>query len=427
MDLVWHNIKMSSSNTPSPFMVTTSSNYASSFAGWMAFDGVNNNTNACWSANANRGWITFDFGMEYKQKIACVEISARVTTANGAPKDFTIEISNDNLNWTTVKTIVNETGWTSAQSRQYMLTSNYLARYIRINITANNGRERLDIGEIRFAYIPSINKTLILHDGEYKKVTPAIPYSPQVLGDKVGLVPNMTSYTAPSGLAFASSFSTSGREPWRAFNSNNADTTYTWLTPNYKAEGEFLGYIFNNPQKIRAYSIYPVNQDTNAPPGWKFQISSDTTNGTDGTWTTVDTRSNQHLINTAASHYDLSKEVEAKAFRIVFNKPTATVNLWIKQLQVYKRDIISPEIQAEPLKITAVSNTLPTTTQFLEQGIDSLPPLLDRKVTTLDPMAMSDKSEILGTGEIGKVFNKTIDLKKYFDIRSIKVEVKKNG
>ncbi|MEQ6355279.1 laminin G domain-containing protein [Lysinibacillus sp. M3] len=69
------------------------------------------------------------------------------------------------------------------------------------------------------------------------------------------------------------------------------------------------------------------------------------------------------------------------------------------------------------------SSTLPTSNQFLEQGMDSLSTLLDRKVTTLKPMLMTDKSEILN-GEDGKVFSKSIDLKKHFDIRSIKIEVK---
>lgn len=70
-----------------------------------------------------------------------------------------------------------------------------------------------------------------------------------------------------------------------------------------------------------------------------------------------------------------------------------------------------------------VSSTIPSSTQFLEQGMDNLSPLLDRKITTLEPMTMVDKSEILGVGETGEVFSKTIDLKKYFDIRNVRTEV----
>lgn len=56
--------------------------------------------------------------------------------------------------------------------------------------------------------------------------------------------------------------------------------------------------------------------------------------------------------------------------------------------------------------------------------MDSLSPLLDRNIETLEPMTMTNKSEFLDVGEIGKVFSKSIDLKKYFDIRTIRTEVK---
>ncbi len=68
------------------------------------------------------------------------------------------------------------------------------------------------------------------------------------------------------------------------------------------------------------------------------------------------------------------------------------------------------------------SITPPSATQFSEHGMESLAPFA-RVVTALDPTEMTQKNDILGVGEVGKVFSKTIDLKKYLDIRSIKVEV----
>ncbi|OXS65744.1 hypothetical protein B1B04_24875 [Lysinibacillus sp. KCTC 33748] len=76
-----------------------------------------------------------------------------------------------------------------------------------------------------------------------------------------------------------------------------------------------------------------------------------------------------------------------------------------------------------PKKTLTVSSILPTSNQFLEQGMDNLSPLFDREVTELEPITMTDKNEVLNS-EIGKVFSKTIDLKKYFDIRSIRTEVR---
>lgn len=74
-------------------------------------------------------------------------------------------------------------------------------------------------------------------------------------------------------------------------------------------------------------------------------------------------------------------------------------------------------------KILTVSNFLPNSTQFLEHGI-SLAPLFDREVTQLEPTDMTQRNDILVSGEVGKVFSKSIDLKKFFDIRSIRTEVK---
>lgn len=72
---------------------------------------------------------------------------------------------------------------------------------------------------------------------------------------------------------------------------------------------------------------------------------------------------------------------------------------------------------------STVSNTLPNPTQFLEKGMNNLSPL-DRKVTQLEPIPMTQRNDILSSGEVGKVFSKEIDLKKYFDIRRTRTEVR---
>lgn len=239
-----------------------------------------------------------------------------------------------------------------------------------------------------FRFKSSVDKSLVLHNGEYKTITPEIPYSPPILGAKVAVVPNMTSNTAPSGLVFASSFE-GGREPWRAFNNNNAGLTYTFKTPNYKADGEFIGYIFTEAQKISSYAIYPVN--IGPLYGWDFQISNDTTDGSNGTWTTVDTKRNQNMTQ-SLMHYDLSNEVAAKAFRIVTRPAIGAGNLissWLRQIQIYKKEILSPEIPAQPMKIVTVSTAIPTIDQFMEHGMEQLSPLLDRVTKESDRIPMN--------------------------------------
>ena len=100
----------------------------------------------------------------------------------------------------------------------------------------------------------------------------------------------------------------------------------------------------------------------------------------------------------------------------------------ISLLETYNKipfgsDIVSNSMKyvtVIPHKWLTISSTVPTSKQFLFNGVDS--PLLERKVTELKPLSMTDKSDILQKGEEGFVYSQTIDLKKYIDIR--KVEVK---
>lgn len=79
-----------------------------------------------------------------------------------------------------------------------------------------------------------------------------------------------------------------------------------------------------------------------------------------------------------------------------------------------------------PRQIQTISNTVPTYEMFNDDGMNSLSSLLDRTMTTLEPLQMSEQSENLPAGEIGKLFGKIINLNKYFDIKSIQV-VQNNG
>lgn len=67
----------------------------------------------------------------------------------------------------------------------------------------------------------------------------------------------------------------------------------------------------------------------------------------------------------------------------------------------------------------SVSSTLPTLTQFQNEGIDDLS-ILDRRVQLVDssPQIMTNEG-VLGEG---KVFKSTIDLTKYFDLRKLEVK-----
>lgn len=98
--------------------------------------------------------------------------------------------------------------------------------------------------------------------------------------------PFMTSDTLPEGLCFGSS-KIAGREYWHGF--ATLVSNLTWIT-NTVPNG-FIGYKFTAAKAVNKYQIYPDGFDLNrAGKDWVFEGSNDSTNGTDGTWDTLDTQ-----------------------------------------------------------------------------------------------------------------------------------------
>ena len=99
------------------------------------------------------------------------------------------------------------------------------------------------------------------------------------------LIPHMTSATAPSGVASASSYY-SGCDPYRAMR-GVAMGSGNWLT-NGTSSG-WLQYQFSSARIARAYAFSGWSYDTwnsRVPTAWTFEGSND-----GSTWTTLDTRS----------------------------------------------------------------------------------------------------------------------------------------
>jgi hypothetical protein len=65
-----------------------------------------------------------------------------------APKDWTMEASNDGSSWTTLDTVTNETGWVNEETRTFVCdVVGGAYRYFRLNITANNGDSLTSVAE----------------------------------------------------------------------------------------------------------------------------------------------------------------------------------------------------------------------------------------------------------------------------------------
>lgn len=283
------------------------------------------------------------------------------------------------------------------------------------NNESGGGTYPTNIREIYFKTYFVPDKSLIYHDGLYKK------YSNGVLTGNI--IPTLTnSNVSPDGIARASGElggTTYYAYAYKAFNKTNtvyaSSETDAWHTPTGIVTNSWLSFEFNLPKTVVAYSLVPFNYSEGSarmPKSWVFQGS---TNSVD--WVDLHTVNNSTGWGTTEKRtFAFSNKTAYKHYRIyVYSNNGNASYIAIGELEMFEIETAKGW--------TTVSDTLPTSTQFLKKGI-YLSPKLDRRLVTLEPIAMTQRNDILDVGEVGKIFSETIDLKKYFDIRSIKVEVK---
>ena len=106
------------------------------------------------------------------------------------------------------------------------------------------------------------------------------------------LVPVMTSYTAPSGQVWQSG-DAAGNEAWRAFDGVITGANF-W--DSAAACPNWIAYQFS-PSAIIGITSVKIRADSSAsgmgPKDFTVQGSNDTTNGSDGTWTTLLTKTGE--------------------------------------------------------------------------------------------------------------------------------------
>lgn len=107
----------------------------------LAFDGVITGAVGwrTFSGQATPSWLQVRF--DDVVEITDFRIRAWSTNSNRAPKDFTLQYSDDGSAWTTYYTVTNATGWGANESRTYTVspTTDQKHAWWRLNITANNG------------------------------------------------------------------------------------------------------------------------------------------------------------------------------------------------------------------------------------------------------------------------------------------------
>lgn len=146
-------ITMTSYTTPSPYQITSSGEYSSSYQAWKAFDGKNTDYTDSWITpnGVALGWIQVNFGTS--KVFNMLSFTTRnYTDSNTAPKEFKILGSNNGVTWTELALIQNQTGWKQNETRLFEFNNTSGFQYYRVQITVANSTSYSAIGELIFGY-----------------------------------------------------------------------------------------------------------------------------------------------------------------------------------------------------------------------------------------------------------------------------------
>lgn len=142
-------IPQMASNTNADCTITASSQYDATYMPWKACDNFNGDA-FCWltQSGITTGWFKLNFTTS--KKAVALSITTRNAADGGtlAPKDFIIEGSNDDVNYTLLGSYCGITGWLQNEKRLFSFNNNLNYKYYRLTITANNGSTYTGIGEL---------------------------------------------------------------------------------------------------------------------------------------------------------------------------------------------------------------------------------------------------------------------------------------
>lgn len=145
---------MTSNTAPSPYVVSASSTLTTfPFAVYKAFDNADSGSEYdVWASNGIPSWIQIDFGDLIR--VDAFSVTNRkantVYSLTGAPKTFTLSGSIDGTTFVDIMPVDDQTSWTYAETRNFILQNSVQYRFYRITFTASNGDANIAIGEVKF-------------------------------------------------------------------------------------------------------------------------------------------------------------------------------------------------------------------------------------------------------------------------------------
>lgn len=151
------NIVMTSNSTPSPYVVSASS-ADPNYPAYLAFDGVNATVTDCWVCQSNSGWLKIDLGTQ--TAVGNYEIEKGYRFAADAPKEWTFEGSNNDVDWAILDTQTNQINWTNGEKRSYMIANPMSFRYYRVSVVTSENSPYLTIGALNLLEYGTVTKTV---------------------------------------------------------------------------------------------------------------------------------------------------------------------------------------------------------------------------------------------------------------------------
>jgi len=138
---------MTSNTTPSPVVVSASTEYNASYAAWKAFNHLVGTSG--WASTAGHtGWLKVYSGGDL-WTVTSYTVSSCTDSLVAMAKDWTLQGSTDNNSWITLDTQTNQISWTSDDMRTYVITSPGNYSYYKLDITDNCGNaDATEVGEL---------------------------------------------------------------------------------------------------------------------------------------------------------------------------------------------------------------------------------------------------------------------------------------
>ena len=131
--------EMTSNNTPSPYVASSSSIYSAPYQAFNAFNSKEGDVNACWHSLSNSAhWLQIDYGSP--KKINSFKLKGRISYSqwyNQMPISFKLQGSNDGTTFTNIKTF-SGLSWGSNIEQKFELSNTVEYRYYKLADMVSN-------------------------------------------------------------------------------------------------------------------------------------------------------------------------------------------------------------------------------------------------------------------------------------------------